>query len=143
MGNDGKPGLVGQNILRLMQEQGREVTELARAAGLPQPSTLTEILKGRTRDPRVETQQRIAKALEVDPDDLTLTRAELADFERRLSDFEQSEEAKRLVPQFSHVDAARLRARRARVVRDRLPPRGIRQLVRALRSAAHETDHSD
>lgn len=144
VGNDGTPGVVGQNVLRLLAERPElGVSELARRAGFGHASKVTELTKGRSKDCTVDTQQRLAKALGVDPNDLTLTREEVAQSEKILLAFERSSEAKRLIPPYSEIDAMRLKARRAHVVREGLPPRGIRWLVRQLRAANGEPDSSD
>jgi transcriptional regulator with XRE-family HTH domain len=143
VGSDGKPGVIGQNLRRLLDEKGLGVNDLARLAG-DKPQKITELLSGRSRDARVETLQSLARALDVAPEDLTLTKAELAEADRLIAAFAKSSEAARLIPPYSTTDASRLRTRRSALIRpEKFNDRAIRLLVRLLRAMNREDDFSD
>ena len=61
--------IVGKNIRRAREEQGRLVSEVARRAGLT-VSGVSFVEQGRVQNPTVDTIIRIAEALGVDPADL-------------------------------------------------------------------------
>ena len=57
----------GDMLSFLMSEQGITAAELSRRSGVPQ-STITEMLKGRTREPSFSRANRLARALGVSLD---------------------------------------------------------------------------
>jgi transcriptional regulator with XRE-family HTH domain len=61
--------IVGQNIRRAREEQGRGVSEVARRAGLT-VSGVSFVEQGKVQNPTVDTIIRIAESLGVDPADL-------------------------------------------------------------------------
>ena len=61
--------IVGTNIRRAREEQGRGVSEVARRAGLT-VSGVSFVEQGKVQNPTVDTIIRIAEALGVDPADL-------------------------------------------------------------------------
>lgn len=56
--------LVAQNIEALMEQKGLDAAKLARASGL-NPTGIYDILKGKSRSPKVETIAKIALGLNV------------------------------------------------------------------------------
>lgn len=56
--------LVAQNIQLIMERLGTDPAKLARAAGL-NPTGIYDILKGKSRNPRLDTVTKIAEALGV------------------------------------------------------------------------------
>lgn len=52
----------GEMLQVLMEEAGMTAAELSRRSGVPQ-STITEMLKGRTREPSFSRANRLARAL--------------------------------------------------------------------------------
>lgn len=61
--------MIGDRIAELRRAQGWDQSELARRAGVRQPS-LSRIETGARRNPNAETMRRIARALGVSVDDL-------------------------------------------------------------------------
>lgn len=56
--------LVAQNIEALMQKKGMDAAKLARAASI-NPTGVYDILKGKSRSPKIETINKIAQGLGV------------------------------------------------------------------------------
>lgn len=55
---------VAQNIEALMEQKGLDAAKLARASGL-NPTGIYDILKGKSRSPKIETIAKIARGLGV------------------------------------------------------------------------------
>ena len=56
--------LVARNIETLMEQKGLDAAKLARASGI-NPTGIYDILKGKSRSPKIETIAKIAKGLGV------------------------------------------------------------------------------
>lgn len=93
---------LGDRLLNAMKERGWSEGELARRAGLKQP-TVHRIISGQSKDPRYANVQSLAKALGVSPEWLRDGKGDAST--SKLPEVEGAPEAKGLAPMISWVQA--------------------------------------
>jgi transcriptional regulator with XRE-family HTH domain len=142
MGKPGKPGIVGQNIRRLLDEKGMGATELERRSGVPR-STINSLMNGGVREAQEETIAKLAGGLRVPAGELLVRSASTQDVEDLIRAFAKSPHAATLEPPFSERDAARLRSQGRFAWGEKRPKhKALRLLVMFLRDNADEEDRS-
>lgn len=86
--------LVARNIEALMEQKNLDAAKLARASGL-NPTGIYDILKGKSRSPKIETIAKIAKGLGVPVSVIFSGQSEAVPHDELMEVFDQLPEDKR------------------------------------------------